>query len=139
MEEELLHRQALAMAIQQHQLSQRFDNGSMSRRIGSTSSRRRAANLSDPFSSASAKQQVNFSLFILLLLSKKLSKKKKKREVMICYRLCLFKFYAFACVQGANDWDLKGQKSRVLAVICFFFFFDNNIFNYCLSDAERVV
>lgn len=39
-EEELLHRQALAMVIQQHQLSQRF-NGSMSRRIGSTSSRRR--------------------------------------------------------------------------------------------------
>ncbi|THU61650.1 hypothetical protein C4D60_Mb07t25560 [Musa balbisiana] len=39
-EEELLHRQALAMAIQQHQLSQRFE-GSMSRRIGSTSSRRR--------------------------------------------------------------------------------------------------
>ncbi|XP_008803794.1 putative methylesterase 14, chloroplastic isoform X1 [Phoenix dactylifera] len=38
-EEELLHRQALAMAIQQHQLSQRF-NGSMSRRIGSASSRR---------------------------------------------------------------------------------------------------
>ncbi|XP_016493570.1 putative methylesterase 12, chloroplastic [Nicotiana tabacum] len=41
MEEELLHRQALSMAIQQHQLSQRFDGGSMSRRIGSTSSRRR--------------------------------------------------------------------------------------------------
>ncbi|RRT67507.1 hypothetical protein B296_00023303 [Ensete ventricosum] len=39
-EDELLHRQALAMAIQQHQLSQRFE-GSMSRRIGSTSSRRR--------------------------------------------------------------------------------------------------
>ncbi|WOL18761.1 hypothetical protein Cni_G27558 [Canna indica] len=39
-EEELLHRQALAMAIQQHQLSQRFE-GSLSRRIGSTSSRRR--------------------------------------------------------------------------------------------------
>ncbi|KAK8916198.1 hypothetical protein KSP39_PZI023257 [Platanthera zijinensis] len=38
-EDDLLHRQALAMAIQQHQLSQRFD-GSMSRRIGSTSSRR---------------------------------------------------------------------------------------------------
>ncbi|KDP36703.1 hypothetical protein JCGZ_07994 [Jatropha curcas] len=46
-EEEFLHRQALSMAIHQHQLSQRFD-GSMSRRIGSTSSRRR--NLSDPFS-----------------------------------------------------------------------------------------
>ncbi|XP_058090136.1 putative methylesterase 14, chloroplastic [Magnolia sinica] len=45
-EEELLHRQALAMAIHQHQLSQRFD-GSMSRRIGSTSSRRQA--LSDSF------------------------------------------------------------------------------------------
>ncbi|GLT45099.1 hypothetical protein SLA2020_189570 [Shorea laevis] len=46
-EEELLHRQALSMALHQHQLSQRLD-GSMSRRIGSTSSRRR--NLSDPFS-----------------------------------------------------------------------------------------
>ncbi|CAL1409907.1 unnamed protein product [Linum trigynum] len=40
-EEELLHRQALSMALHQHQLSQRFDNGSMSRRIGSTSSRRK--------------------------------------------------------------------------------------------------
>ncbi|XWS16310.1 hypothetical protein CRYUN_Cryun34aG0074100 [Craigia yunnanensis] len=40
-EEELLHRQALSMALHQHQLSQRFD-GSMSRRIGSTSSRRRS-------------------------------------------------------------------------------------------------
>ncbi|XP_059663218.1 putative methylesterase 12, chloroplastic [Cornus florida] len=39
-EEEFLHRQALSMAIHQHHLSsQRFD-GSMSRRIGSTSSRR---------------------------------------------------------------------------------------------------
>ncbi|KAI4332334.1 hypothetical protein L6164_017254 [Bauhinia variegata] len=38
-EEEYLHRQALSMALHQHQLSQRFD-GSMSRRIGSTSSRR---------------------------------------------------------------------------------------------------
>ncbi|XP_010246768.1 PREDICTED: putative methylesterase 14, chloroplastic [Nelumbo nucifera] len=46
-EEEFLHRQALSMAIHQHQLSQRFD-GSMSRRIGSTSSRRRT--FSDPFS-----------------------------------------------------------------------------------------
>ncbi|XP_052191499.1 putative methylesterase 14, chloroplastic [Diospyros lotus] len=53
-EEELLHRQALSMAIQQHQLSQRFE-GSMSRRIGgSTSSRRRK--LSDPFSNG--KQQL---------------------------------------------------------------------------------
>ncbi|KAJ6795312.1 putative methylesterase 14, chloroplastic isoform X2 [Iris pallida] len=37
-EEEMLHRQALAMAIHQHQLSHRFD-GSMSRRTGSNSSR----------------------------------------------------------------------------------------------------
>ncbi|XP_042492363.1 putative methylesterase 14, chloroplastic [Macadamia integrifolia] len=37
-EEELLHRQALSMALHQHQLSQRFE-GSMSRRIGSTSAR----------------------------------------------------------------------------------------------------
>ncbi|GAB4839519.1 Putative methylesterase 14, chloroplastic [Ancistrocladus abbreviatus] len=48
-EEEALHRQALAMALHQHQLSQRFE-GSMSRRIGSTSSRRRT--LSDPFSNS---------------------------------------------------------------------------------------
>lgn len=46
-EEELLHRQALAMAIHQRQISQRYE-GSMSRRIGSTSSRRRE--VSDPFS-----------------------------------------------------------------------------------------
>ncbi|MQM02414.1 hypothetical protein Taro_035180 [Colocasia esculenta] len=46
-EEELLHRQALAMMMQQHQISQRFD-GSMSRRIGSMNSRRRA--LSESFS-----------------------------------------------------------------------------------------
>ncbi|RZC54550.1 hypothetical protein C5167_013404 [Papaver somniferum] len=40
-EEELLHRRALSMAIQQHQLSQRFEGGaSMSRRHGSVSSRR---------------------------------------------------------------------------------------------------
>lgn len=54
MEEELLHRQALSMAIQQHQLSQRFE-GSMSRRIGSTSSRRRNNNLSDSFSTSTKK------------------------------------------------------------------------------------
>lgn len=47
-EEELLHKQALSMVLQQHQLSQRFE-GSMSRRIGSTSSRRRT--FSDQFSS----------------------------------------------------------------------------------------
>ncbi|KAK1286996.1 hypothetical protein QJS10_CPB19g00195 [Acorus calamus] len=55
-DEELLHRQALSMAIQHHQLSQRFEGsmsrringGSTSRRIGSTSSRRH--NFSDPFS-----------------------------------------------------------------------------------------
>ncbi|KAJ4713751.1 Methyl esterase [Melia azedarach] len=45
-EEEFLHRQALSMAIQQHQLSQRFD-GSMSRRIGASTSSRR---LTDPLS-----------------------------------------------------------------------------------------
>ncbi|KAK8618831.1 hypothetical protein V6N13_132810 [Hibiscus sabdariffa] len=38
-EEELLHRQALSMALHQHQLSQRFD-GSISRRTSSTTSRR---------------------------------------------------------------------------------------------------
>lgn len=38
-EEEFLHKQALSMALHQHQLSQRFE-GSMSRRIGSTSKRR---------------------------------------------------------------------------------------------------
>lgn len=48
-DEEILHRQALSMALHQHQLSQRFE-GSMSRRIGSTSSRRQ--NLADPPSNA---------------------------------------------------------------------------------------
>ncbi|KAL2503434.1 putative methylesterase 12 [Abeliophyllum distichum] len=57
MEEELLHKQALAMAIQQHQLSQRFENGSMSRRIGS---RRRAHNSSDPFSTTNNVQLPEF-------------------------------------------------------------------------------
>lgn len=52
-DEEMLHRRALSMAIQQAQHSQRFD-GSMSRRVGSTSSRRRT--LSDPFSNS---KQVN--------------------------------------------------------------------------------
>lgn len=56
-EEEFLHRQALSMALHQHQLSQRFD-GSMSRRIGSTSSRR--LNLSDPFSNG---KQVGFLIW----------------------------------------------------------------------------
>ncbi|XP_076919358.1 putative methylesterase 12, chloroplastic [Bidens hawaiensis] len=46
-DEELLHMQALSLAIQHHQSSQRFE-GSMSRRIGSTSSRRRSNPLSDP-------------------------------------------------------------------------------------------
>ncbi|XP_074264161.1 putative methylesterase 12, chloroplastic [Silene latifolia] len=51
-----LHRRALSMAIQQHQYSQRFDNGgSMSRRVGSTSKRR---TLSDPFSNS--KQAADF-------------------------------------------------------------------------------
>ncbi|KAJ0960804.1 hypothetical protein J5N97_001305 [Dioscorea zingiberensis] len=54
-EEELLHRQALAMAIQQHQLSQRFE-GSMSRRIGGSTSSRRHTTISDSFSNG--KQQV---------------------------------------------------------------------------------
>ncbi|XP_039126543.1 putative methylesterase 14, chloroplastic [Dioscorea cayenensis subsp. rotundata] len=59
-EEELLHRQALAMALQQHQLSQRFE-GSMSRRIGgSTSSRRHATTISESFSNG--KQQVPLCL-----------------------------------------------------------------------------
>ncbi|KAL6525278.1 putative methylesterase 12, chloroplastic [Orobanche minor] len=58
MDEELLHKQALAMAIHQHQLSQRFDSGSMSRRIGSTSSRRRTTALSDPFGSTNNIKQL---------------------------------------------------------------------------------
>ena len=76
-DEELLHKQALAMAIHQHQLSQRFDNGSMSRRLGSTSSRRRAATLADPFATTDAKP-VNFALlldFVGVWLGSELGKK----------------------------------------------------------------
>ncbi|KAH0910905.1 hypothetical protein HID58_034226 [Brassica napus] len=56
-DEELLHRRALSMAIHQTQLSQRFD-GSMSRRVGSTSTRKQRT-LSDPFSNG--KQVPDFS------------------------------------------------------------------------------
>ncbi|CAM8911654.1 unnamed protein product [Rhodiola kirilowii] len=45
-DEEFLHRQALSMALQQVSQSQRFD-GSISRRVGSTNTKRRT--LSDPF------------------------------------------------------------------------------------------
>lgn len=54
-EEEMLHKQALSLAIQQHQLSQRFE-GSMSRRIGSTGSRRR--NQSDSSNLTNGTKQV---------------------------------------------------------------------------------
>lgn len=50
-DEEMLHRRALSMAIRQTQLSQRFD-GSMSKRVGSTSTRKQQRTLSDPFSNA---------------------------------------------------------------------------------------
>ncbi|GAV80240.1 Abhydrolase_6 domain-containing protein [Cephalotus follicularis] len=68
-EEEMLHRQALSMAIQQHQLSQRFE-GSMSRRIGSTSSRRRTV-VDDPLSIAAKQapdflESIKFKKFILI-------------------------------------------------------------------------
>ncbi|PNX96254.1 methylesterase chloroplastic-like, partial [Trifolium pratense] len=54
--EEELHLQALSMALQQHQLSQRFE-GSMSRRIaGSTSSRRRTLPDSVPLNNNNNKQ-----------------------------------------------------------------------------------
>lgn len=56
-DEEFLHRQALSMALHQHQVSQRFD-GSMSRRIGSTSSRRHNNLSSDPL--ANGKQVPEF-------------------------------------------------------------------------------
>uniref|UniRef100_A0A1J3HRL5 Putative methylesterase 14, chloroplastic n=1 Tax=Noccaea caerulescens TaxID=107243 RepID=A0A1J3HRL5_NOCCA len=56
-DEEMLHRRALSMAIHQAQLSQRFD-GSMSRRVGSTSTRKQRT-LSDPFSNG--KQVPDFS------------------------------------------------------------------------------
>ncbi|KAJ6757858.1 METHYLESTERASE FAMILY MEMBER [Salix koriyanagi] len=66
-EEEFLHRQALSMALQQNHLSQRFD-GSMSRRIGSTSSRRR--NLSDSFSNGKQApdflENIKFKKFVLV-------------------------------------------------------------------------
>ncbi|KAJ4867258.1 hypothetical protein Rs2_51202 [Raphanus sativus] len=58
-DEEMLHRRALSMAIRQTQLSQRFD-GSMSKRVGSTSTRKQQRTLSDPFSNA--KQVPDFSL-----------------------------------------------------------------------------
>lgn len=54
--------QALSLAIQHHQSSQRFD-GSLSRRIGSTSSRRRNNPISDP-TLTNPKQQKQVTSFI---------------------------------------------------------------------------
>lgn len=69
-DEELLHMQALALAIQQHQSSQRFD-GSLSRRIGSTSSRRRNNPISDP-TLTNPKQQKQSPEFLENLETKKI-------------------------------------------------------------------
>lgn len=91
-EEELLHRQALAMAIQQHQISQRFDSGSMSRRLGSTSSRRRASTLPDPFTTTDTKP-VKFDALPLFLISQ-------------------FFLFLLMC-----DQDLKGQKGWIIFVL----------------------
>ncbi|KAJ0587212.1 putative carboxylesterase [Helianthus annuus] len=57
-DEELLHIQALSLAIQHHQSSQRFE-GSMSRRIGSVSSRRRSNPVSDPVVDAGKQQKLS--------------------------------------------------------------------------------
>ncbi|XP_076913369.1 putative methylesterase 12, chloroplastic [Bidens hawaiensis] len=62
-DEELLHIQALSLAIQHHQASQRFE-GSMSRRIGSTSSRRRNSTASDPPVNNNTAKQVDSPEFL---------------------------------------------------------------------------
>ncbi|KAJ1389192.1 Alpha/Beta hydrolase fold [Sesbania bispinosa] len=66
--EEELHLQALSMALQQHQLSQRFE-GSMSRRIGSTSSRRRTLPDSVPVNNKQAPEileNIKIKKFVLI-------------------------------------------------------------------------
>ncbi|KAJ6693119.1 hypothetical protein OIU85_003932 [Salix viminalis] len=88
-EEEFLHRQALSMAPQQNHLSQRFD-GSMSRRIGSTSSRRR--NLSDSFSNG---KQVALLLFV-------------KTFAFMAMLLC-FLFFLLTC------WEVKNCPEKSLS------------------------
>ncbi|KAJ9559739.1 hypothetical protein OSB04_004899 [Centaurea solstitialis] len=70
-DEELLHMQALSLAIQHHQSSQRFE-GSMSRRIGgSTSSRRRNNPAADP-NLANPKSQKQSPEFLENLATKKI-------------------------------------------------------------------
>ncbi|KAJ1400079.1 Alpha/Beta hydrolase fold [Sesbania bispinosa] len=66
--EEELHLQALSMALQQHQLSQRFE-GSMSRRLGSTSSRRRTLPDSVPVNNKQAPEileNIKIKKFVLI-------------------------------------------------------------------------
>ncbi|KAM0035038.1 putative alpha/beta hydrolase-1 [Helianthus debilis subsp. tardiflorus] len=71
-DEELLHMQALSLAIQHHQASQRFE-GSMSRRIGSTSSRRKSNPVSDPvLNNSTPKQQKQSPEFLENLETKKI-------------------------------------------------------------------
>ncbi|MFQ6639082.1 hypothetical protein Gotur_016182 [Gossypium turneri] len=64
-EEEFLHKQALSMALHQHQLSQRFD-GSMSRRIGSTSTRRHADPLANEKKLLESLEKIKFKKIVLL-------------------------------------------------------------------------
>jgi hypothetical protein len=65
--EEELHLQALSMALQQHQLSQRFE-GSMSRRIGSTSSRRRTLPDSVPLNNNNKQVLLFFENFWMIII-----------------------------------------------------------------------
>lgn len=62
-DEEIIHRQALAMAIQHQQMSQRFE-GSMSRRIGNSSRRK---NLPD--SVINGKQVIRYHFYIPIALN----------------------------------------------------------------------
>lgn len=99
LEEELLHRQALSMAIQQHQLSQRFD-GSMSRRIGSTSSRRRN-NLSDSFSNSTKQVTLLFFFYIFDF---------SNSSLLVGY--FSFRFFFFSAINSGNFGGLEGKKKE---------------------------
>lgn len=61
-DETALHKRALSMALHQHQLSQRFDNGSMSRRVNSTTGSRPRRTLSEPLDSSKQAPEISESL-----------------------------------------------------------------------------
>lgn len=124
-EEEFLHRQALSMALQQHQLSQRFE-GSMSRRIGgNTSSRRRT--LSESLSNGK-QVKVLFWIFLMILLCLFVSFVYQ----WICDESGVQIWWLRFCLSCEMEVELLFNNNRLMFVFVTFWWWLNK------SEAEKV-